>query len=84
MNKMTITYLSEDHVARRTFLWVRLSTAKEARDCCYVRTRTGWEYESGDSEPAMSSALFDKWEGNEGNKALNKVYRTEGETILSV
>lgn len=84
MKKLTITYISEDHVARRTYMWVRLSTEKEERDCCYVRTRHGWEYDTGDKEPDMSLALFHKWEGKDGNKALNEVFRTESTTSLSV
>lgn len=84
MNKLTIEYVKNIVVGNRVYLWVKLSTENETRECCYTRHNRVWCYEIGDCEPEMSNELRILFDGKKGNAALYKVYNSYPHTPVTL
>ena len=82
MKSLTIAFVQ--HVDGH--LWLDLSTDTETRQCCYTfdAENNCWVWETGDGEPAMSAALFRKWENGAGDAAINACLQTRAAQTISV
>lgn len=76
-DRLTIEKLQDSYEDDYLMIWVNLIYGDEQRMCCYER-KVGehcWNYVDGDSEPEMSDTILKLWYGEEGDKALDCLYR---------
>ena len=89
-HKLNITYVTSYVLSYedgyRIYMWVRLETNGESRECRYS-SQCGcstWEYEGGDNEPDMDPKLLSLFHSSVGDEALQRCYDDETTVTLTV
>lgn len=76
-DRLTIEKLQDSYEDGYLMIWVNLIYGDEQRMTCYERKEdeSSWNYVDGDCEPEMSDTISKLWYGEEGDKALDCLYR---------